>query len=61
MSVDNEVVIDDKEIVSIETTLDKSQHLLDSFDIAGGSRLSLTLRETAGASTTDVLLGVEVL
>ena len=61
MSVDNEVVIDDKEIVSIGTTLDKSQHLLDSFDISGGSRLSLTLRETAGARTTDVLLGVEVL
>ena len=61
MSVDNEVVIDDKEIINIGTTLDKSAHLQDSFEIAGGSRLSLTLRETAGAATTDVLLGVEVL
>lgn len=58
---DSDVAIDDKEVVNIGTTLDKSQHLLDSFVVAPGTRLSATLRETAGAATTDVLLGVEVL
>lgn len=58
---DSDVAIDDKEIVAIGTTLDKSQHLLDSFMVAPGTRLALFLRETAGTATTDVLTGVEVL
>lgn len=61
MLADSDVAIDDKEIVAIGTTLDKSQHLLDSFAVYAGTRLALTLRETAAAGTTDVLIGVEVL
>jgi hypothetical protein len=61
MLADSDVAIDDKEIVSIGTSLDKSQHLLDSFAVFAGTRLALTLRETAAAATTDVLIGVEVL
>lgn len=58
---DSDIAIDDKEIVSIGTTLDKSQHLLDSFIVTSGTRLALFLRETAAAGTTDVLIGVEVI
>lgn len=61
LMADSDVAIDDKEIVTIGTTLDKSQHLLDSFAVAAGTRLALFLRETAGVATTDVLIGVEVL
>lgn len=58
---DSDVAIDDKEIIPIGTTLDKSQHLLDSFTVGPGTRLAIFLRETAASATTDVLLGVEVL
>ena len=58
---DSDVAIDDKEIIGIGTTLDKSQHLLDSFTVAAGTRLALFLREVDGTATTDVLTGVEVL
>lgn len=61
MFADSDIAIDDKEIVAIGTTLDKSQHLQDSFVVAAGTRLALFLRETAGTATTDVLTGVEVL
>jgi len=61
MLADSDVAIDDKEIVAIGTSLDKSQHLLDSFAVFAGTRLALTLRETAAVATTDVLIGVEVL
>lgn len=61
MLADSDVAIDDKEIVAIGTTLNKDQHLLDSFAVYAGTRLALTLRETAAVATTDVLLGVEVL
>jgi len=57
---DSDVAIDDKEIVAIGTTLDKSQHLLDSFMVGPGTRLAFFLRETAGTATTDVLSGVEI-
>jgi hypothetical protein len=57
---DSDIVIDDKEIVSLGTTLDKSQHLFDSFVVEAGTRLSAFLRETAGVATTDILTGVEV-
>jgi len=58
---DSDVAVDDKEIVAIGTSLDKSQHLVDSFLVAAGTRLALFLRETAAAATTDVLSGIEVL
>lgn len=57
---DSDVAIDDKEIVAIGTTLDKSQHLVDSFAVGAGTRIAAFLRETAGTATTDVLTGFEI-
>lgn len=57
---DSDVAVDDAEIVSIGTSLDKSQHLIDSFLVAPGTRLSVFLRETAGVATTDILTGIEI-
>lgn len=56
----SDVVVDDKEILPIGTSLLIPDHLIDSFAVAAGTRLAITLRETAGASTTDVLLAVDV-
>lgn len=61
MLADSDIAVDDKEIVAIGTTLDKSQHLIDSFAVAAGTRLAATLRETAGVATTDILTAFEVL
>jgi len=57
---DSDVAIDDKEIVAIGTTLDKSQHLVDSFAVGAGTRLAATLRETGAVATTDVLTSFEI-
>lgn len=56
----SDVAIDDKEILGIGTSLLIPDHLVDSIAVAAGTRLQLTLRETAGASTTDVLIAVDV-
>lgn len=58
---DSDIAIDDKEITAIGTTLDKSAHLMDSFTVFAGTRLSLFLRETAAAATTDVYTAIEVI
>lgn len=58
---DSDVAVDDQEILAIGTTMDKSQHLVDSFVVAPGTRLAITLRDTSGAATNDILVGVEVL
>lgn len=60
MLADSDVAIDDQEITGVGTSLDKSQHLLDSFLVQAGTRLALRLRETAGVSTADIITGVEV-
>jgi len=57
---DSDVAVDDQEILAIGTSLDKSQHLVDSFLVAAGTRLSARLRDTSGAATNDILVGVEV-
>lgn len=56
----SDVVVDDKEILPIGTSLIIPDNLIDSFAVAAGTRLAITLRETAGAATTDVLLAVDV-
>jgi len=56
---DSDLIIDDKEIPFIGTTLVKKDHFLDSFEVEPGTRLSIFLRETAAAATTDVYTGVE--
>jgi len=58
---DSDVAVDDQEIVAIGTTLNKSDHLLDSFTVGGGTRLAIFLRDVSGAATNDINTGVEVL
>ena len=57
---DSDVVIDDKEIPYIGTTLDTSAHFVDSFEVAGGTRLACFLRDVSGAATTDTYVAVDV-
>jgi hypothetical protein len=58
---DSDIAIDDKEIPYIGTSLDKSAHFIDSFIVMPGTRLTVRLRETAAAATTDTYVSVEVL
>lgn len=60
MQADSDVLVDDKEIVNIGTTLNMSDHLIDEFNVAAGTRLALFLREVDGTATTDVLTKVNV-
>jgi len=57
---DSDLLIDDKEIPYIGTTLDTSAHFVDQFSVSAGTRLALYLRETAAAATTDVYTAVDV-
>lgn len=56
-----QTLINDKEIVAIGTTLSTNDHEIGSFVTSAGAPLQLTLRETAGVATTDVLLRVEAI
>lgn len=56
----SDVAIDDKEIAAIGTSLLVPDHLVDSFAVTPGTRLAITLRETAGVATSDVLTRVDV-
>lgn len=56
---DGDIIMDDKEIVAIGTTLSRIDHPLNSVVVESGTRLGIYLRETAGVSTTDILFGVE--
>lgn len=60
MFADSDLLVDDKEIPYIGTTLDTSAHFMDSFVIAAGTRLSATLRETANVATTDTYFAVDI-
>lgn len=57
---DTDIVCEDKEIPYIGTSLDTSAHFMDQFVVAPGTRLSITLRETAAAGTTDVYTAVDI-
>jgi hypothetical protein len=57
---DTDVVVDDKEILGIGTTLDTSAHLFAEFEVEANTRLSVFLRETAGVGTTDVLTLIDI-
>lgn len=57
---DSDVAVDDKEIVGIGTSLLVPDHIIDSFAVGPGTRLALTLRETANVSTTDILVAIDV-
>jgi hypothetical protein len=57
---DSDLLIDDKEIPYIGTTLDTSAHFVDQFSVNAGTRLALYLRETAASATTDVYTAVDI-
>lgn len=57
---DSDLLVDDKEIPFIGTTLIDKDHVIDEFEVEAGTRLALFLRETAAAGTTDVYFGVEI-
>ena len=57
---DGDLIVDDKELLTIGTSLIIPDNMLTSFSVDAGTRLAIYLRETAGASTTDVLLAVDV-
>lgn len=57
---DSDLLVDDKEIPFIGTSLIDKDHFIDGFEVEAGTRLAVFLRETAAAATTDVYLGVEI-
>lgn len=57
---DSDLLVDDKEIPFIGTSLIDKDHLVDEFAVEAGTRIAIFLRETAAAATTDVYTGVEI-
>ncbi len=57
---DSDLLIDDKVIPYLGTTLDTSAHYVDQFQVAAGTRLALFLRETAASATNDVYTAVDI-
>lgn len=57
---DSDLLVDDKEIPFIGTSLIDKDHVIDEFMVEAGTRLAIFLRETAAAGTTDVYTGIEV-
>jgi len=57
---DSDLLVDDKEIPFIGTSLIDKDHVIDEFEVEAGTRLAIFLRETAAAGTTDVYTGVEI-
>lgn len=57
---DTDLLVDDKEIPFIGTTLVDKDHVIDEFMVEAGTRLAVFYRETAGVATSDILLGVEI-
>lgn len=53
-----EALINDREIVSIGTSLLRNDHALEPVLVAPGQPLQLFLRETAGTATTDVAIEI---
>lgn len=58
---DTDLIVDDKEIPFIGTTLIDKDHVIGSFVVEAGTRLLVRGRETANVATTDYYLGVEVI
>ena len=57
---DQDLLVDDKEIPFIGTSLIDKDHVIDEFAVSAGTRLSVFGRETANVGTTDYYLGVEI-
>jgi len=60
MFADADLLIDDKEIPYVGTSLDTSAHFIDQFSVNAGTRLAMTLRETAASGALDVYTAVDV-
>ncbi len=58
---DSDLIVDDKEIPYIGTSLIDKDHIITEFEVDGGTRLAVFLRETAAVATTDVYTSVEIL
>lgn len=58
---DSDLLVDDKEIPFIGTSLIDKDHVIDEFEVEAGTRLAIFLRETAAVATTDVYTGVEII
>jgi len=58
---DTDIIVDDKEIPFIGTTLVDKDHLISEFSVEAGTRMAIFLRETAAAGTTDVYVALEVI
>lgn len=61
MFADSEVTIDNKEIVSLGTSLLVPDHLIDEFEVEAGTRLALFYDERGAVATTDVLTAIDVI
>lgn len=57
---DSDLLVDDKPIPYIGTSLIDKDHVIDSFEVSAGTRMAVTLRETVGVATTDTYVGLEV-
>jgi len=57
---DSDLIVDDKEIPYIGTSLIDKDHVVDSFIVEAGTRLAVTGRETANVATTDYYVSVEI-
>lgn len=60
VQADSDIMVDDQNLSFIGTTVVIPDHLVTSFDVNPGTRLVISLRETAGSSTTDTRLVVDV-
>lgn len=57
---DADLLVDDKTIPFIGTSLIDKDHLIDEFLVDAGTRLSVFARETANVATTDHYIAVEI-
>ncbi len=57
---DTDLLVDDKTIPFIGTSLIDKDHVIDEFQVSAGTRLSIFGRETSNVATTDYYLGAEI-
>ena len=57
---DSDLLVDDKEIPFIGTSLIDKDHVIDEFEVEAGSRIAIFMRETAAVGTTDAYFAVEI-
>lgn len=60
MFADTDLLVDDKPIPFVGTSLVDKDHVIDEFEVSAGTRLSIFARETANVATTDHYVAVEI-